>query len=145
MKRLLFVLALLLVAAPVFAQNTSTTQMQLVNSTTFTSRLQYLLVQQATTVLVEASSDAVNADTNARYTVACHALRYGYAIQVIGNPGLMASGASVLVSGANFAGGVIVGTVTGSGSTADSSANDTALAKAIVDSWNTLAKCVTNP
>lgn len=144
MRRLLLVLALLLLAAPAFAQNASTTQMQLVNSQTFTSRLQYLMVQQATAVLVEASSDAVNADLSVRYTVACHPLRYGYAIQVIGNPGLMASAAAVLIAGANFSGGVIVGTVTGSGSTADSTANDTALAKAIADSWNTLAKCVTN-
>lgn len=146
MNRLLIACGCVLVwAAPVCAQNTSTTQMQLVNSAQFTNRLQYLIVQQAQMVLTEPANDASNVDTFARYTAGCHTLRTNYAIQVIGNPGLMASGASVLIAGGNFSGGVIVGTVTGTGSTADSSANDTALAKAITDSWNTLAKCVANP
>lgn len=145
MKRILILIGVLGCAVPVFAQNTSTTQMALVKSAQFTDRLQYLMAQQAAAVLVEAQSDAVNADTFARYTAGCHTLRVVYAQAVIINPAATASQASVLLSGANFAGGVIVGTVTGSGSTADSSANDTALAKAITDSWNYLAKCVTNP
>lgn len=141
----LTLIALLVLVAPATAQNSSTTQMQLVNSSVFTNRLQYLLVQQASAVLIEAASDSANADLNARYTAACHSLRYGYAQQVLSGPASSASQAAVLISGANFSGGVIVGTVIGSGNTADSSANDTALAKAITDSWNTLAKCVTNP
>lgn len=145
MKRMLLIIALLLSAAPCFAQNTSTSQMQLVNSATFTNRLQYLMAQQASTVLTEAQSDAVNADTFARYTAGCHTLRVSFATNVLQSPASWASVSAVLISGANFAGGVIVGTVTGTGATADSSANDTALAKAITDSWNTLAKCVTNP
>lgn len=145
MKKLLLALSLLLLAAPVFAQNTSTTQMALVNSPVFTNRLQYLMVQQAVTVLTEAASDAVNADTFARYTAGCHTLRAAYANTVIQFPAEMAAKASVMITGANFAGGVIVGTATGSGLLADSSANDSSVAKAITDSWNALAKCVTNP
>lgn len=145
MKRILLILALLVVAIPVDAQNTSTTQMQLVNSAVFTNRLQYLMVQQASAVLIEASSDNSNPDTFARYSASCHTLRYQYAQQVLGGPASMASQASVLIASANFSGGVIVGTVTGSAPNFDSSANDTALAKAIADSWNTLSRCVTNP
>lgn len=145
MKRILFGLVFVLTAIPAFAQNVSTSQMTLVNSAVFTNRLQYLMAQQASAVLTEAQSDAVNADTFARYTAVCHGYRVILAQGVLQSPAGWASAAAVLISGANFSGGVIVGTVTGSGSTADSSANDTALAKAITDSWNTLAKCVTNP
>lgn len=145
MKRILFALALVFVTAPAFAQNTSTSQMQLVNSQTFTNRLQYLMAQQAASVLTEAQSDAVNADTFARYTAGCHTLRASYAATVIGSPASAASQAAVLIAGGNFSGGVIVGTVVVVNGLADSSANDTALAKAITDSWNSLAKCVTNP
>lgn len=145
MKRFLLALILVACAVPAFAQNASSTQMQLVNSATFTNRLQYLMAQQAAAVLIEAASDAVNADLNARYTATCHTQRYQYAQTVIGNPASSASAASVQISGANFSGGVIVGTVVVVNGLADSSANDTALAKAVTDTWNILAKCVTNP
>lgn len=146
MKKLLFaVILLLLTAAPAFAQNTSTTQMQLVNSPVFTNRLQYLMAQQAQTVLVEVQTVSGNPNANFNYTAACHTLRYGFAQAVLANPAYQASQASVLISGANFSGAVIVGTVTGSGSTADSSATDTAVATAIQNDWNTLSRCVINP
>lgn len=144
-RALIALIISLICVLPCAAQNTSTSQMTLVSSNVFTNRLQYLMAQNSATVLAEAQSDAVNADTFARYTAACHTLRVAFAQQVLQNPTMSASVSSVLIAGANFSGGVIVGTVIGSGLTADSSANDTALAKAITDSWNTLSKCVTNP
>lgn len=137
--------ALFALAAPALAQNTSPTQMQLVNSPVFTNRLQYLMAQQAQTVLAEAQTVSGNPNANFNYTAACHTLRYGFAQAVLANPAYQASQASVLVSGANFSGAVIVGTVTGSGSTADSTASDTAVATAIQNDWNALSKCVINP
>jgi hypothetical protein len=145
MKRVFLIVALLLSAVPAFAQNTSTAQMSLVNSATFTNRLQYLMAQQAATVLIEAQSDGANADTFARYTAGCHTLRVSFAQSVLASPSGMAAASAVLIAGGNFAGGVIVGTVIVQNGLADSSANDTALAKAITDNWNSLAKCVTNP
>lgn len=146
MKRLLWMLplAVVMLSAIVSAQNTSTTQMQLVNSPVFTNRLQYLMTQRAAVVLFEAATHD-NANNNLDYDAACHTKRANYAVYVIGNPAGAASVAAVLVSGANYSGAVIVGTVTGSGSTADSSATDTAIDVALQNQWNTLSKCVTTP
>ena len=145
MKRIVFVALLCGSSVSAFAQNTSTTQMALVQSSQFTNRLQYLMVQQAQIVLIEGQTSTGNGDTSLNYAASCHTLRYTYAQQVMISPPAAASAASVLVSGTNIAGGVIVGTVTGSGNTADSTASDAALAIAIAHDWNTLARCVANP
>lgn len=134
MKRLFVIGSVLaLIATSAAAQNTSTTQMQLVASPTFTTRLQYLMVQQAAVVLNEAHS------------FPCHAARIQYAFSVLTSPAQMASNAAILVSGSNVGGAVIVGTVTLTGTppVVDSSASDTALLTALVNGWNTLAKCDT--
>jgi hypothetical protein len=131
-------------ASPALAQNTSTTQMQLVNSPVFTTRLQYLGVQVMKEVLEEAQSAAANGAIPA-YTAACHTKRTAFATSFLYNPAGSASNTSVLVSGANFSGAVIVGTVIGSGATADSSATDGAIQQAYRILMNTFAGCVVNP
>lgn len=143
-----YTVALMLVAAfaiatPTYAQNNSTTQMQLVKSDVFTNRLQYLGVQISKEVLEETASASVNGQIPA-YTVACHALRANFARQFILNAPALASLTSIGIAGANFSGAVIVGTVTGSGATADSSASDTALSQAYRILWNTFAGCAVN-
>lgn len=145
MRRILILLiAVIALSAPAFAQNASTAQMQLVKSDVFTSRLQYLGVQISKEVLEEASSAAAASPIPA-YTAACHALRANFARQFILNAPALASLTSIGIAGANFSGAVIVGTVTGSGSTADSSATDTALSQAYRVLWNTFAGCQVNP
>lgn len=154
MKRLLPLLFILLSASQAFAQNTSTVQMQLAgpNSATFTNRLQYLMEQNARTVLTEAATDATHGGTNTgadatdrNYTTGCHTLRWQYAATVISNPATTASNASVLIAGANFADSVVVGSVVVVNGLADSSVSDLALTAAIQHDWSTLAKCFTNP
>ena len=144
MRRMMLALtvAVLMAGGLLSAQaQTSTTQMVLVNSAVFTTRLQYLMSQVAVEVLAEAhngaSASPIHYDTN------CHSLRANYAKAVIGAPAQQASVAAVLVAGANFQGGVIVGTVTGSGATADSTANDTAVTTALKNLWNALSGCDT--
>ena len=131
----LTLLGVLLVGVrPVVAQvPTSTTQMQLVASATFTNRLQYLMVQQAAVVLAEAKATA------------CHAQRLTYAFAVINSPAQMAFQASVLIASSNIGGAVIVGTVVTNAdpNKVDSSATDLALTNAIVNNWNTLSRCET--
>lgn len=144
MRRILILgSAILALSAPAFAQNTSTAQMALVKSDQFTSRLQYLGVQISKEVLEEAASASVNGAIPA-YTVACHALRANFARQFILNAPALASLTSIGIAGANFAGAVIVGTVTGAGSTADSSASDTAISQAYRILWNTFSGCAVN-
>lgn len=144
MRRILYLLlACVALSAPAFAQNTSTTQMTLVKSDVFTNRLQYLGVQISKEVLEEAASASVNGAIPA-YTVACHALRANFARQFILNAPALASLTSIGIAGANFSGAVIVGTVTGSGSTADSSASDTAISQAYRILWNTFSGCAVN-
>lgn len=144
----------LLLTAPLLAQTpTSTLQMQLVNSSVFTNRVQYLMVQQARTVMLESASDATHngSDTGANatdlnYNAACHTLRATYAKTVIQFPPEYSAKASVLIVSGNFADAVIVGaTISGSGSTADTAATDTALLNAIKHNWSTFSGCVTNP
>lgn len=144
MRRIFIILiALIALSAPAFAQNTSTAQMALVKSDVFTTRLQYLGVQIAKEVLEEASSAAANGAIPA-YTTACHTTRAAFARQFILNAPALASLTSIGVAGANFSGAVIVGTVTGSGSTADSSAADAAISQAYRILWNTFSGCAVN-
>lgn len=130
MKRILFGLALAAaLSVGLLAQsNTSTTQMQLVSSSTFTNRLQYLMTQQAVVVLTEV------------HATACHTQRAAFAMQVIQNPASSASAASVLLAGSTN----VVGTVVTDGNgQADSSASDAALLSQIATDWNVLSRCDT--
>lgn len=145
MKRIIFVLLASLFAHSAMAQTpTSTTQMQLVKSSVFTNRLQYNGVIVMKEVLEEAQSASANGAIPA-YTAACHAKRTDYATKFLQTPDAYASLSSVLLSTANYSGAVIVGTVTGSGSTADSSATDGAIQQAYRILMNTFAGCVVNP
>lgn len=127
-RGLVLLLLLTLGPAALLAQgNESTTQMQLVGSAVFLARLQYLMVQTARNV----KGEALNTP--------CHLTRTAYATNVINSPASAASTAAVMV-----AGGVnVIGTVTGSGSTADSSASDAAIFSQIGTYWSWLAGCDT--
>jgi 3-keto-L-gulonate-6-phosphate decarboxylase len=152
MKRILFVVLFALSAVPAFAQNQSTTQMALVGSAQFTNRLQYLMAEQARTVMFENQSDASHGETNSgadaldrNYTAACHTQRVAYAKTVIQSPGGTALAAAVLIVSANFADAVIAGaTITGTDGTTDIvSTSDLAILNAIVHDWNVFAQCST--
>lgn len=132
MKRVLLTLVLVASAAPLFAQNVSTTQMQLVNSAQFTNRLQYLMAQQATVVLAEPKNTSPT----------CASQRVGYAQKLV-TPGslttFVSTGAVVIVGGINLTSAA----VTGSGQTADSAATDAQILSQIATFWNALAGCPT--
>lgn len=146
MRRFIVALAFILLALPVVAdaQNTSTTQMQLVVSPVFTTRLQYLGWQVAQEVLVEAATASAVGPIPA-YTAPCHTRRVVFAQRFIGSPPQGANDTAVGISGVNVSGAVIVGSVTGSGLTADSSATDGALSQAYRVLWSTFSGCATNP
>lgn len=143
-RKILVGLLMLLCSASVFAQATSTTQMQLVSSAVFTNRLQFNGVVVMKEVLEEAQSASANGAIPA-YTAVCHTKRAVYAVNFLASPPSYASQSSVLIAGANFSGAVIVGTVTGSGASADSSATDSAIQQAYRILMNTFAGCVVNP
>lgn len=129
MKKFLVVLALLVAPAMLFAQNVSTTQMQLVNSTTFTNRLQYILSQQAIVVKAELLATT------------CHPKRSSFADVVINSPAAAASQVSVLIAGStNVLGTVIVNV---NPNLVDSSASDAAILSQIATLWNVFSKCDT--
>jgi uncharacterized membrane protein YbaN (DUF454 family) len=128
MRRLILTLAFLTLAAPLFAQNTATVEMQLVNSPVFTTRIQYLLAQQAVIVLAEPKATV------------CHPYRVQFGQQVIANPATVAGTSSVTIaSGTNLTSVA----VTGTGLTADSAATDAAIASQIATYWNALSRCET--
>lgn len=146
MTRLLAAFAFTLIAtvATAAAQEPSITQMQLVSSSIFTTRLQYVGVQVAKEVLEEVANGA--AATPITYTTACHSMRVELARSWMQSPAQMASVAAVHVAGTNEAGAVIVGTVvTGADGAKDSSASDLALKVALRFKWSAMARCVTNP
>lgn len=123
---LLVATCLVLLAMPVSAVE-STDQMQLVASPVFLARIQYLMVQTARNV----KGEALNTP--------CHLTRTSYATSVINSPASAAPTAAVmLVGGVN-----LIGTVTGSGSTVDSSASDAAIFSQIGTYWSWLAGCDT--
>jgi len=140
---LTLLLALAVPAVPVHAQNTSTTMMALVSSPQFTNRLQYLGAQVAKEVLEEAASASANGVIPA-YTAACHTRRVALARAFLIGPAGYASISAVLIVGVNVSGAVIVGTATGSGATADSSASDGSIQQAYRVIWNALSGCATN-
>lgn len=154
MRRVFIIAVLLASAAPAFAQNQSTQQMVLANSSVFTTRLQYLMEIESKVVLAETKDCTGGCTQNigdtgqtvsVTYTPVCHAQRTQFASGFIASPAAWASASAVLVSSSNVVGAVLVNTVVGSGNTADSTAADLAVATAIANFWNTLAKCVTNP
>ena len=126
-KWLLAIVTIFVLATPAWAVNESTTQMTLVASPVFTTRLQYLMVQQARTVLAETGVGAT------------HACRARFANGVVMDPARTASiGAVMIVGGVN-----LIGTVTGSGATADSTASDAAILSQIATFWTGLSGCDT--
>src|SRR5437016_2839412 len=114
MKRFVFVVWCLGFAGSAAAQTpVSTTQMQLVTSTTFLNRIQYLLTQQAVVVKAEALATV------------CHGSRSLFANQVITAPAASASAAAVMLAGSTN----VIGTVVTNANPLliDSSASDAAL------------------
>lgn len=121
--------------APLSAVENSNTYMPLVQSATFTSRVQYILAQEAPVILVEAQTGT--------YTAACHTLRAKLAASVA----LSASGyapqfAVFLATNINV---TTAGALTGTGSTLDTPATDAALLAAVASLWSPMAGCITNP
>jgi hypothetical protein len=130
MRKLILAIFFISCAVSINAQNTATVQMQLVNSPVFTNRIQFLLTQQAVTVMSEPIATGG----------ACHGARLNYAGRVISNPAAMTPVASVvIVTGTNLTSVA----VTGSGVTADSAATDAAIASQISTFWNALSNCGT--
>jgi hypothetical protein len=130
MKKTLFILVIAILAcvSEANAQNTANVQMQLVNSSLFVGRIEYLLTQFAVTTMAEPVATV------------CHVSRIAYAQTVINNPANLASSAVVvIVSGVNLTSVA----VTGAGLTADSAATDAAIASQISTYWNALSKCPT--
>jgi len=143
MTRLILTLTLLLgLAVPAFAQNTSTTQMNLVGAPIFQARLQYLGWIVAQEVLVEPASAAANGVIPA-YTTACHTRRLAFAQTFIAQPVAGALQLAIGVVGTNVSGAVLVGSVIGP--PWDSSVTDGQLQQAIRVQYGTIAGCFTNP
>jgi hypothetical protein len=150
MKKLLFI-PLIFISSLSFAQTpASTTQMQLVTSTTFVNRAIYNGMQVMGEVLVEAQSAGASAPIPA-YTAACHTLRANYAKSFLLSPQAFASQSSNLLVSANYSGVVIVGSVTNRETDPtlpakwDSTVADTAIMQAYRILMNTFAGCVINP
>lgn len=101
----------------------STDQMVLVGSPVFLNRIQYLVMTEARVVLEETGVGAM------------HDARAAYAKAVIPAIAYYAPTIAVMVCG----GVNLLGTVTGSGLTADSSATDAAILSQIATFWNALA------
>lgn len=132
MKRLLLALAFVLCAIPAFAQNVSTTQMQLASSQVFITRIQYSLVQQAIVVKAEALNTI------------CHAQRSAFASQVLASSRQAAAdNAAAIVGGAN----VVAATIIPNADQAkvDSTVTDASIFSQLSAQWNALSKCDTGP
>lgn len=109
----------------------SVTYMPLVASALFTSRVQYILAQQAPVVLNEGSG------------VTGHAFRAKLAAAVGLSPASYAPVFAVhLATNINVTTG---GALTGAGATLDTPANDAALLAAVNVIWNTVSGFVVNP
>lgn len=122
--------AFLILTEPAFAQNVSTTQMQLANSQTFITRIQYSLAQEAVVVKAEALATA------------CHTLRSAFATVVLTTSRQAAAdNAATIVGGTN----VIAGTIIANADPAkvDSTITDASLFAQIAAQWNALSKCDT--
>lgn len=113
----------------------SLTYMPLATSTTFTSRVQYILVQEAPVVLAEASSEPAT----------IHAARAALAARVCANPASYAPVFAVhLATNINVTtAGALTGTATLG--TLDTPATDAALLAAVASLWSTVAGVIVNP
>lgn len=131
-------LALLLIGClvvPLGAVENSNTYMPLVQSATFTGRVQYILAQEAPVILTEAATGT--------YTATCHTARAKLAAQVASSSsGVAPQFAVFLATNINV---TTAGALTGTGSTLDTPATDAALLAAVASLWSSLAGCVTNP
>lgn len=145
---IVLLLSVLSVSVIVHAAEDSRLQMMLVTSPRFQSRVQYLAWDEAATILAEAPGTA------------CHAERMALAQEILGGQGGVQRVALGIVR-SNAGGRVILDTVVdGNGvaltnntteadlnaadkSKIDTSATDAALASAITNYWNTIAKCYT--
>lgn len=125
MKKLIFVICLF-ASSPAFAQNVSTTQMQL-NNQRFQDRIAYLLSQQAIVVKAEALATT------------CHTKRSLFADSIISAPQATAQITLTMISGSTN----VVNTVIAVNGTFDSSASDAALLAQVATLWNALSKCDT--
>lgn len=129
MKKL--ILLFILIPTLAFAQQSSNIYMPLVQSTIFTNRVQYILVQEANTIITTESSGT------------CHALRAQLAQKIAVGPASYAPVFAVfLAANINV---TTAGPLTGSGVTLDTPATDAALLAAVATIWTTVSGCVTNP
>lgn len=145
MKRLVLTIALLLLSAPVFAQQPSVTFMPLTGSTQFLNRVQFNIVQTAPLIEVEVQAYTPASGDTHPSTAACHSLRASLAANVARSPNVYAAvfAAHLVVNSAV----TTAGALTGGGNTAimDTPATDAALFSAIAAIWSTIAGCVTVP
>ncbi len=125
------------------AVENSNIYMPLVQSATFTNRVQYILAMQAPVVQVEAVAYTQPTGDTHPVSAACHTRRVNLATLVVVGPSSYAPVFSVfLASNINVTSG---GTLTGSGATLDTPATDAALLAAVAAIWSSVAGCVTNP
>lgn len=113
----------------------STTFFPLVQSPTFTGRVQYILVQEAPVIMAEASSTPATT----------HAARAALAAAVAKSPATYAPVFAVhLTANVNVtSGGALTGTV--AAGTLDTPATDAALLAAVASLWSTVSGVITNP
>lgn len=130
-KIILGFLVSLSISVVVQAVENSNVYMPLVQSNTFTNRVQYILATEAPVILAEASG------------VTCHPLRAQLATKIAVGPASYAPVFAVfLVTNINV---TSAGALTGSGSTLDSPVTDAALLAAVASIWPTVAGCIANP
>lgn len=145
MNRLLIVVALLLIASPVFAQQPSVSFMPLTGSTQFLNRVQFNIVQTAPLIEVEAQAYTPAGGDTHPSTAVCHSLRVQLAANVARSPSAFAPvfAAHLVVNSAV----TTAGSLTGGGNTSimDTPATDGALFAAVAAIWSTVAGCVTTP
>src|ERR1019366_4213059 len=126
-----------LVSVGLFAQQASNIYMPLVQSNTFTSRVQYIIAMEAPVILTEAGTGT--------YTAVCHTARAKLAAQIVVGPASFAPVFAVfLATNVNV---TTAGPLTGAGLTLDTPATDAALLAAVASLWSTVAgyNCATNP
>lgn len=144
MKRILLAIGLVtLVSVGLSAVENSQTFFPLVQSSTFTGRVQYILAQEAQVIQIEAVAYTPAGGDTHPSTAVCHTLRAALAVKVAGNPAVYAGGFAVFLStNINV---TSAGALTGTGLTLDTPATDAALLAAVAGLWSSVAGCVTNP
>src|SRR5438093_173414 len=109
------------------ASDPSTQQMALVHSPQFLDRFAYNLMVQAMVIIVESSG------------IANHVLRAAFAEKVIANAPYQATNNAVMIASSTN----LLGTVIGTGVTADSSASDAAILSQVNTNWNAISGVTT--